>query len=610
MKNKKSQAKTQGFNYWHYVKMFKWGFLFVLISLLLDASLSVASTILFATFIEKITLPNFMEAFKLLIITSVLGIALRLLNIARGIVWEITDIRISKKCSIDLLEHCFNLSSASYSYNNTASFMQRVSTDPNRIFNNLRQIMSATSSIITEAAIVVYITTLNLWLGLIVVATISIVFISERFRKNLWIKRNKTVRRLGENIDSLLNETIRSERDIKSLNLEQPLKERAFQQYDKYEKHYLQQEITDWAWWGSNNTFMFVTTVLMLVLGLRFMDRGMITLATFMILYSNRNSMANFVYFVNNIFKLTAEIKISNDRINELFDNETYTIEHFGKKNLTKVVGKITFKDVCFSYDEYRQKSEEEIAKEKAQNKKNKIKAKVKAREYVGKKPVLNNLNFEIKPNTTVAFVGKSGSGKSTILNLISKMYEVNKGKILIDETDIKQLNKACLRSTISLVNQFPYIFDMSIKENLLLAKPNATDKELSTALKESALDEFINTLPEGLNTIVGESGIKLSGGQKQRLAIARAMLKKSPIIIFDESTSSLDNIAQNQVKQSIDHIKGKSTIVIVAHRLSTIKNVDKIFFLEHGKIVDEGTFSKLFKNNENFKEIFLAENI
>ena len=198
----------------------------------------------------------------------------------------------------------------------------------------------------------------------------------------------------------------------------------------------------------------------------------------------------------------------------------------------------------------------------------------------------------------------------STILNLISKMYEVDSGKVLIDGVDIKQLNKETIRTSISLVNQFPYIFDMTIKENLMLAKEDATDEEINIAIKESALEDFIAELPEGIDTKVGESGIKLSGGQKQRLAIARAMLRKSSIILFDESTSSLDNISQNQIKKSIDNIKGKSTVVIVAHRLSTIKNVDKIFFLENGVIVDAGTFDELFKRNKKFKTIFLAENI
>ena len=150
----------------------------------------------------------------------------------------------------------------------------------------------------------------------------------------------------------------------------------------------------------------------------------------------------------------------------------------------------------------------------------------------------------------------------------------------------------------------------MTIKENLILAKKDATDKEIKKAIKNASFDDFVATLKNGIDTQVGESGVKLSGGQKQRLAIARALLRNSSIIIFDESTSSLDNFAQENIKRSIDNLKGKSTIVIVAHRLSTIKNVDKIFFLDDGKIVDEGTFDELFDKNEKFKNMFLAENI
>ena len=209
-----------------------------------------------------------------------------------------------------------------------------------------------------------------------------------------------------------------------------------------------------------------------------------------------------------------------------------------------------------------------------------------------------------------MAFVGKSGSGKSTILSLISKMLEADGGQVLIDGVDIKTLDKDTLRRSISLVNQFPYIFDMTIKDNLLLAKDDASEEEIEKAIEDSYLKEFIDTLPNGIETVVGESGIKLSGGQRQRLAIARALLRQTSIIIFDESTSSLDNFAQEHIKKCIDNLKGKSTIVIVAHRLSTIKNVDNIFFLEKGKIVDEGTFDTLFKNNQEFKNMFMVENL
>jgi ATP-binding cassette subfamily B protein len=414
----------------------------------------------------------------------------------------------------------------------------------------------------------------------------------------------------SEKVDSLLNEIVRSERDVKSLNLEQTLKTKTEEGFNDYKKKYLTFERWDWSLWTATNGLITILQSLVLVLSVVFMDKGLMTLAAFMIIYSNRHAFFFLTRILGNVANYFTEISVALERINELYTNQEYKMEHFGNRNLKEIKGKIEFKNVSFSYPEFKERDKKEIEQEKKYNKKHKIKTPVQKRIEIGRKQVLNKMNFEIEPNTTVSFVGVSGSGKSTILNLISKMYEVDKGKVMIDGVDVKTLSKETMRKAISLVNQSPYIFDMTIKENLLLSKPDATEEEITTAIKESALEDFIADLPEGINTKVGESGIKLSGGQKQRLAIARAMLRKSPIIIFDESTSSLDNISQNQIKKSIDKINGKSTVVIVAHRLSTIKNVDKIFFLEHGEIVDQGTFKELYKNNKKFKTIFLAENI
>lgn len=320
--------------------------------------------------------------------------------------------------------------------------------------------------------------------------------------------------------------------------------------------------------------------------------------------------MDNFSNLVANIINNYADIKVSYERINELYADDDYALEKFGTVHRKNLGSDIEFKNVSFAYTEYKVFSQDEIEAKRKYNKKHKIKGKVPKREIIGKKQVFEDLSFKIEPNTTVAFVGKSGCGKSTVLNLISKIYTVDSGKVLIGGIDINKLDKSTLRSSISLVNQFPYIFDMTIKENLLLAKPDATDEEIAQVIKDAALEEFIAGLTSGLNTKVGESGMKLSGGQKQRLAIARALLKKSNVIILDESTSSLDNLAQNTIKESIDRIKGKSTIIIVAHRLSTIKNVDKIFFMENGKIVDTGTFAELNKNNKAFKKMYNAESV
>ena len=187
-------------------------------------------------------------------------------------------------------------------------------------------------------------------------------------------------------------------------------------------------------------------------------------------------------------------------------------------------------------------------------------------------------------------------------------MYTVKSGAIYIDDNNINDLSKESLRSNISLVNQYPYIFNETIKNNLLMVKNDATEEELWEVCKKANLDSYINTLPKKLNSVIGEGGIKLSGGQRQRLAIAHAFLKKSKIILFDESTSSLDNHAQNDIKNSIAELNKDHTVVIVAHRLSTIVNCDLIYFLENGEIKDVGTFSELFERNEKFNSLFVAE--
>ena len=344
-----------------------------------------------------------------------------------------------------------------------------------------------------------------------------------------------------------------------------------------------------------------------LLLGVHFIDIGTITLASYMIIYSNNDNLYSLIWGLGNVWGSIIDIRVSTDRMFQLFDEKEFVTEKFGDVELEEVKGSIEFKKVKFTYVEYEEKEDlrKLTAKQRRQLKKNPPERKIKSTNTI-----FDNLSFKVDPNTTVAFVGKSGSGKSTILNLMSKLYEVEDGEVLIDGVNINDLSKNTIRGSISLVNQFPYIFDMTIKENLLLAKKDATDEEIESAVKKASLTDFIATLPQGLETKVGESGIKLSGGQKQRLAIARALLRNSSIIIFDESTSSLDNFAQEDIRKSIDELKGKSTIVIVAHRLSTIRNVDKIFFLDNGSIVDVGTFEQLFENNVKFRNMFYAENL
>lgn len=267
---------------------------------------------------------------------------------------------------------------------------------------------------------------------------------------------------------------------------------------------------------------------------------------------------------------------VSLTRIFDLMDNLNYSMELFGKKNIKNLTGNIQFRNVCF--------------------------------EYNANEPVLKEISINIKANTKVAIVGKSGSGKSTLLNLLLRFYNPTSGEIMIDNIDISELSESSLRNSVSVVRQEPFIFNMSINDNLKLSKPDANAEDIISACKSAYIHDFISSLPEGYNTILGENGINLSGGQKQRLAIARALLKNTRIILFDEATSSLDNESQYYIKQAIDTISSQHTIIMIAHRLITIIEADDIIVIDEGKIAGHGKHENLINNNEVYQKLYKSE--
>ena len=282
-----------------------------------------------------------------------------------------------------------------------------------------------------------------------------------------------------------------------------------------------------------------------------------------------------FDYFVS-MMESIKSFNLSANRVYEIIDGEKFSKEKFGGTNLNHINGDFEFRNVSFAYKE--------------------------------NKEILHNISFSVKANTTVAFVGKSGSGKSTIFSLLSKLYNVPDNKIFIDGIDINTLTKDAIRNNISVITQNPYIFNLSIRDNLLLVKEKVSDKEMIKACKTACLHDFIMSLPDGYDTIVGEGWVTLSGGERQRLAIARALIKKTEIILFDEATSALDNETQEKIQKAIHSLKGKYTILIIAHRLSTIVNSDKIIMIDKGKIVVEGTHQTLMKKSLKYQKLYHAD--
>jgi subfamily B ATP-binding cassette protein MsbA len=246
-----------------------------------------------------------------------------------------------------------------------------------------------------------------------------------------------------------------------------------------------------------------------------------------------------------------------------------------GKHNLKKAKGMIEFINVCFSYPK-------------------------------NNKAVLSDINFSIKAGEKVALVGKSGGGKTTLLNLIPKFYDVSSGSILLDNFDINEISNNSLRKNLALVSQDTILFNDTIFNNIAYGNLKSVSLEkVKKAAKAANAFEFINELPNGFNHVIGDRGVRLSGGQKQRIAIARAILKNAPILLLDEATSALDSESERMVQAALDNLMTNKTSIVIAHRLSTIKNADKIIVMDQGKIVGVGKHNTLVKNNKFYLKIY-----
>ena len=462
--------------------------------------------------------------------------------------------------------------------NSSGMFIQRITNDTEKMANfigwggleHLRHILANVGALCATFVINRQVFLYYLLVSLILTALYN-KKTNQKGKKDLQF-RNKT-----EKVSGLVGELVRGVRDIKMLNAKDSF-------MSKLDENITQQNQKRFEMAKVNMIYTYIIDTLkavfefgLVILLIYLIKENTITIPIAIALFNYKSGIMKLVMeHVSSFLDLAKDFNISSDRVFSIIDDKTFSKEKFGDKHLQKVYGNIELKDVSFGYNE--------------------------------DKLIFTDINLKINSGEMIGIVGKSGAGKTTIFNLLCKMYSVKSGEIFIENENIEELDEESIRGTITIISQSPYIFNLSIRDNLKLVKENLTEEEMVEACRIACLDDFIETLPNQYDTILGESGIVLSGGQKQRLAIARAFVQKTKIILFDEATSSLDNETQSKIQEAINNLKDEYTILIIAHRLSTIVNCDKIMLLENGKIADEGTHEELLNRNNTYQTLYRTE--
>lgn len=535
---------------------------------------SVLSPIYSANSLASLAEQNFRRTIKYAVIMFFISCARHFFNI----LFERVYIRIDSNTKFELTKKLINSISSTKMKTldsvKLGALAGRLSSDVSSVSDSYLSMINVVMDIITNVVFLFYIAFLNLPLFAILLIYVVLLYGLCTLRSRVWIRGKQMMKRSADEARSAYLEEIGGIRDVKLLNIEKNVTEYSNKKY--LDSLRLEISVNDKRTMlrRFQNILSNAFELLFITLGIIFIKKEFILLAGFLVIYTYYGKVENLVNYLSSYKEYKAEGEISATRIFEVI--EDYEKETFGADILEDFSGRVELKNVNFSYSEGT--------------------------------PVLKGMNMLFEPNKMTAIVGKSGSGKSTVLNLISKLYDISDGEILFDNKDIRVLTRDSIRSNVCEISQSPYIFNTTIRQNLLFCKPDATEDELIAVLKEAQIYDDVMKMEKGLDTEIGENGVKISGGQRQRLAIARLLLKDTKVIVFDEATSALDNGSQSKIVELLDSLKDRRTIIIVAHRLSTIIGADKIYMIEEGKLVGEGTHKELMRTNEKYNELYSLE--
>ena len=560
---------------WKYVKGQKSKIILLAIIGLFLAVIGVVLPILSARLIVYLTSNELLQLLSIAFVVFAVEILKNIMKYFSDYLLNIVYRETFNNIQISLGKEMLKLKNKTLDSNSSGFFIQRLMGDTSKLSSIFNIINSNLTEIISSIGILIAVLIINFWIFLYMLIVIILLFVLTNMQWKSFYKFDKMFRGEEDNVSGFTGEVVRGARDIKMLHAENSFINVMNSKIKKLNQTRYKMFSVDRTYNLINDSVIDLSNLILIIIFIYFITNNLITIPMAIVIYNYSLKNVIVVYVINDLLNCIQNFNLSAERIIDILDNNKFEKEKFGNVHLDKVNGNFEFKDVNFSY---------------------------------GDNKVLDNLSFKVNANSTVAFVGKSGAGKSTIFSLIDKMYEVDSGEILIDGVNINELDQDSIRNNITVINQNPYIFNLSIKDNLKLVKENLTDEEMIEACKMACLDDFINTLPDKYDTIVGEGGITLSGGQKQRLAIARALIQKTEIILFDEATSALDNETQKEIQEAIHNMQGEYTILIIAHRLSTIIDSDRILFLNDGHIEAEGTHEELLEDCPNYKHLYEKE--
>ena len=480
---------------------------------------------------------------------------------------------ITNNIKKDVISSYFEIDNKELLKTSSGIFLTRITSDPDNIIDAFDAVRGNFTKILSNIFVFIYIFHINFVLGIITVIGTICVYLVEKSAMDKWNAYRKRRNKLRDRNTTIINEGLKGTHDIKLLNIVEHFKQTVSNTYATNDT--VGSIKVDSGYVFLRTIVVYTFTTILIVLSIYFVKFDVIKVSSLIAIFMYKDRLFTSILYLAWTERQLKEFALSAERIFEVIDHSKFKLEHYGNKRVNELSGKIEFKNVYFKYE---------------------------------KDSVLKGVSFNIEPKDTVAVVGKSGSGKTTIVNLISKIYEIDKGSILLDGNNINDLDKYSIRNNISVISQKPYLFNMTIKENLLLVSPNASQKQIENVCKICELHDYIMSLPKKYNTLVGEGGVTLSGGECQRVAIARALLMKTNIILFDEATSALDNETQENIQKAINNISSEYTMIIIAHRLSTIKNCNKIIVIDDGKVSGIGTHNELYKNNDIYKSLYEKE--